>query len=68
MLSREEAHAEKLKNVPELAALGPPFHSSDPIELTESETEYVVRCIKHIYENYLVLQVHYISCFILIIQ
>ncbi|XP_059481217.1 coatomer subunit gamma isoform X2 [Neocloeon triangulifer] len=56
MLTREETYAEKLKNIPELAALGPPFHSSPPIELTESETEYLVKCIKHVYERHLVLQ------------
>lgn len=55
-MTREETYAEKLKNVPELAALGPPFHSSPPVDLTESETEYLVRCIKHVYERHLVLQ------------
>jgi coatomer subunit gamma len=55
-MTREETYAEKLKNIPELAALGPPFHSSPPMDLTESETEYLVRCIKHVYERHLVLQ------------
>lgn len=56
-VSREESYAEKLRNVPELVALGPLFRSSDPVELTESETEYVVRCIKHSFPQHLVLQV-----------
>ncbi|XP_071442422.1 coatomer subunit gamma [Hetaerina americana] len=50
--------AERLKAVPGLELLGsaPPFRSSEPIELTESETEYVVRCIKHMYKDHLLLQ------------
>lgn len=32
------------------------FRSSEIVELTESETEYVVRCIKHCYTSHLVLQ------------
>lgn len=57
-ISREESYAEKLRGVPELVAFGPLFRSSEPVELTESETEYVVRCIKHSFPRHLVLQVH----------
>ena len=42
--------------VPELASLGRVFRSSAPIALTEDETEYVVRCVKHILDNHVVLQ------------
>eukprot|EP00549_Striatella_unipunctata_P007387 CAMPEP_0118712864 /NCGR_PEP_ID=MMETSP0800-20121206/25123_1 /TAXON_ID=210618 ORGANISM="Striatella unipunctata, Strain CCMP2910" /NCGR_SAMPLE_ID=MMETSP0800 /ASSEMBLY_ACC=CAM_ASM_000638 /LENGTH=810 /DNA_ID=CAMNT_0006618103 /DNA_START=348 /DNA_END=2780 /DNA_ORIENTATION=- len=42
--------------IPELASLGRVFRTSQPVALTESETEYVVTCIKHIYEEQLVLQ------------
>eukprot|EP00591_Stephanopyxis_turris_P008575 CAMPEP_0195517586 /NCGR_PEP_ID=MMETSP0794_2-20130614/11021_1 /TAXON_ID=515487 /ORGANISM="Stephanopyxis turris, Strain CCMP 815" /LENGTH=941 /DNA_ID=CAMNT_0040646409 /DNA_START=44 /DNA_END=2869 /DNA_ORIENTATION=+ len=42
--------------VPELAALGRVFRSSQPVELTESETEYVVTCIKHVLPEHVVLQ------------
>ena len=42
--------------VPELAELGRVFRSSPLVELTESETEYVVRCVKHIFESSVVLQ------------
>jgi len=42
--------------IPELASLGRAFRSSAPVPLTESETEYVVSCIKHIFENHVVLQ------------
>jgi len=41
---------------PEVAKLGPLFKSSQPVELTESETEYVVQCIKHVFPNHLMLQ------------
>lgn len=42
--------------IPELAALGRAFRSSKPVMLTESETEYVVQCVKHIFPNHVVLQ------------
>ncbi len=41
--------------IPELAALGPIFRSSSPVPLTESETEYIVQCVKHVFEDHLVL-------------
>jgi coatomer protein complex subunit gamma len=42
--------------IPELAALGRAFRSSSAVPLTESETEYVVQCIKHIFPKHVVLQ------------
>ncbi|KAK6174948.1 hypothetical protein SNE40_013500 [Patella caerulea] len=54
--SRVDVYAEQLSAVPELANLGPLFRSSQPVELTESETEYVVQCIKHTFSHYLVFQ------------
>jgi len=42
--------------IPELAELGRAFRSSAPVPLTESETEYVVTCIKHIFDAHVVLQ------------
>jgi coatomer protein complex subunit gamma len=42
--------------IPELASLGRVFRSSRPVPLTESETEYVVECVKHIFEDHVVLQ------------
>jgi len=42
--------------IPELAAFGRAFRSSVPVQLTESETEYVVQCTKHIFTNNVVLQ------------
>lgn len=54
--SREENYSERLAAVPGVSSLGPLFRSSDTVELTESETEYVVRCVKHIYGHHVVLQ------------
>lgn len=50
-------YAEQLAAIPQFAHLGPLFKSSAPVELTEAETEYMVRCIKHTFQNHIVLQV-----------
>lgn len=42
--------------IPELASLGRVFRSSPPTELSEEETEYVVRCIKHVMPEHIILQ------------
>jgi len=42
--------------IPELAEFGRAFRSSPPVMLTENETEYVVQCTKHIFQNHIVLQ------------
>ena len=42
--------------IPELAELGRGFRSWTPVQLTESETEYVVTCVKHVFDNHVVLQ------------
>ena len=50
--------AEQLRAIPDFANLGNLFKSSSlPVELTESETEYVVQCIKHTFGRYMVFQV-----------
>lgn len=54
--SRQDVFAEQLAAISELSGLGPLFKSSQMIELTESETEYVVRCIKHTFANHIVFQ------------
>lgn len=54
--SRQDLYQEQLAAVPELANLGALFKSSQPVEITESETEYYVQCIKHTFSNYLVFQ------------
>lgn len=42
--------------VPELAKLGRAFRSCAAVALTETEMEYVVSCVKHIFEEHVVLQ------------
>ncbi len=42
--------------IPEFAQLGRAFRSTAAVPLTETETEYVVSCIKHIFDNHIVLQ------------
>ncbi|XP_011806238.1 PREDICTED: coatomer subunit gamma-1 [Colobus angolensis palliatus] len=47
----------QLAAVPEFRGLGPLFKSSpEPVALTESETEYVIRCTKHTFTNHMVFQ------------
>jgi len=41
---------------PALSHLGRVFRSSQPTELTESETEYVVKCVRHIFDAHVVLE------------
>jgi len=54
---------EQLAAVPQFANLGPLFKSSSmPLELTESETEYSVRCVKHMFPHHIVFQVSGVRC------
>ena len=55
--------AEVLSSIPEVAKLGPLFKSSEkPQDLTESETEYVVKCVKHTFAGHIVFQVCVCAC------
>merc|ERR1712088_507254 len=54
--TRHDMFMEKFSTMPEIAKLGPLFKSSQPVEFTESETEYVVQCIKHVFAEHLMLQ------------
>eukprot|EP00090_Calanus_glacialis_P024290 TRINITY_DN3771_c0_g1_i1.p1 TRINITY_DN3771_c0_g1~~TRINITY_DN3771_c0_g1_i1.p1 ORF type:complete len:881 (-),score=314.94 TRINITY_DN3771_c0_g1_i1:145-2787(-) len=56
--TRHDMFVEKLAAVPQLQQLnlGPLFRSSQPLELTESETEYTVAVIKHVFPGHIVLQ------------
>ncbi|XP_065829385.1 coatomer subunit gamma-2-like [Oscarella lobularis] len=55
--SRQDVYAEQLGSVVEFGHLGPLFKSSPkPVELTESETEYVVQCVKHTFADHVVFQ------------
>lgn len=51
-----QLYAAQLAQIPELKAYGGVLKSSSLIELTESETEYVVSVIKHIFKDHVVLQ------------
>ncbi|KAI8138268.1 adaptin N terminal region-domain-containing protein [Fennellomyces sp. T-0311] len=56
-LDQQAVYAEELGSIPAFAAFGSLFKSSaKPIELTESETEYVVHCVKHTFANHIVFQ------------
>ena len=61
--TRQDVYIEKLNAIPQFSSYGPLFKSSNSVELTESETEYVVSCVKHIYANHIVLQVTYYLVF-----
>ncbi|KAH9949393.1 coatomer subunit gamma [Amylocystis lapponica] len=53
----QSAYAQQLADVPEFAPYGPILTSSaKPAQLTESETEYQVSCVKHIYKEHIVFQ------------
>lgn len=47
-----------LTSIPEFATFGPLLYSSAPVELTESETEYVVQATKHIFAQHVVFEFH----------
>ncbi|KAF9436315.1 coatomer subunit gamma [Entomortierella beljakovae] len=56
-LDQQAAYAQKLAEIPEFASFGPLFKSTGtPVELTESETEYVVSCVKHVFAHHIVFQ------------
>eukprot|EP01102_Stenamoeba_stenopodia_P007090 TRINITY_DN1980_c3_g1_i1.p1 TRINITY_DN1980_c3_g1~~TRINITY_DN1980_c3_g1_i1.p1 ORF type:complete len:879 (-),score=208.25 TRINITY_DN1980_c3_g1_i1:193-2829(-) len=52
----ESSFAEALTQIPQFAGLGNLLRSTKSVELTESETEYVVNCIKHIFSEHIVFQ------------
>jgi coatomer protein complex subunit gamma len=53
----QSSYAAQLAAVPELESYGSVLKSSArPIELTESETEYVVSAVKHIFAEHIVFQ------------
>ena len=54
----QSAYATQLADVPEFADYGSILNSTaTPAQLTESETEYVVSCVKHIFKQHVVFQV-----------
>jgi len=51
-----DTYSAQLAQIPQFATFGPLFKSSQPVELTESETEYVVNCVKHVFADRIVFQ------------
>lgn len=54
--AQTQKYAVQLATVPELKPYGALLKSSKEVPLTESEQEYVVTAVKHIFKNHLVLQ------------
>jgi len=51
-----QMYKELFNKYPYFSTLGPVFKSSMPVMLTESETEIVVDCVKHVFKEHVVLQ------------
>jgi len=51
-----QKYAEQLMQIPDIKEYGNLLKSSLPVELTESETEYVVTAVKHIFKENIVVQ------------
>jgi len=58
IITKQDIYEQQIAEVLDIKQfnLGPIIKSSSPIELTESETEYLVQCVKHMYKNHLILQ------------
>lgn len=54
--SATQKYAEQLLQYPDIKAYGILLKSSAPVELSESETEYVVTAVKHIFKEHIVVQ------------
>lgn len=54
--------SEQIAAIPQFAHLGALFRSSAPVELTESVTEYNVSCVKHTFDDHVLLQVSSSAC------
>lgn len=51
-----QKYAQALQAIPEFSSYGGVLKSSPVVELTESETEYVVSAIKHVFKEHIVVQ------------
>jgi len=51
-----QKYQQELLKIPEMSSYGSVLKSSPVVELTESETEYVVSVVKHIFKEHIVLQ------------
>ncbi|MCJ1331338.1 coatomer subunit gamma [Thelotrema lepadinum] len=54
--AQAQQYSQQLSSIPEIKPYGAVLKSSPIVELTESETEYVVTAIKHIFNEHIVLQ------------
>ncbi|KAJ5294139.1 hypothetical protein PENANT_c009G01913 [Penicillium antarcticum] len=54
--SATQKYAEQIMQHPDLKEYGTLLKSSGPVELSESETEYVVTAVKHIFKEHIVVQ------------
>ena len=54
--AQAQQYSQQLLAIPEIKPYGTVLKSSPIVELTESETEYVVTAIKHIFNEHIVLQ------------
>ncbi|KAI9205702.1 adaptin N terminal region-domain-containing protein [Polychytrium aggregatum] len=52
----QTAYAEAMEKIPQLSHLGLLLKSSSVTELTESETEYLVACVRHVFPKHLVFE------------
>ncbi|KAJ9657802.1 coatomer subunit gamma [Neophaeococcomyces mojaviensis] len=55
-INAAQRYTDIFAQIPELKAYGPVLKASAPVELTESETEYVVSVVKHVFKDNIVLQ------------
>jgi coatomer protein complex subunit gamma len=56
-LDQQSNYAKAMSEIPQLAQLGQLFKSSAAVSLTETEEEYQISCIKHVFPNHFVFQV-----------
>jgi len=54
--SSDSSYADDLYKIPEFASLGSLFRSTRPSELTETELEYVVNCVRHVFADHVIFQ------------
>lgn len=53
---QKQQYAAELSGLPEIGSYGELLHSSSVVELTESEVEIVVRAVKHIFAEHVVVE------------
>lgn len=61
VVDKQAEIAVQMASIPQLALLGRLLKSSQPVALTESETEYVVTCTKHIFPAHVCFQFNVVN-------